>query len=105
MRQPCQTTPIWEPKRQGAQRQELKERDKSLTKDLNLTTEERYKYRMYGIIIYPNMFCEKCNMKLRLREHELGKHMKQVHRYFRCEIDPDCRFEGESDLARKVHIK
>ena len=58
-----------------------------------------------GINIYPNMFCEKCNIKLRLRDYELGKHMEQVHRFFRCTIEPDCTFEGESYLARKVHIK
>ena len=59
-----------------------------------------------GINIYPNMYCENCKIKLRLRDGwDLRKHMESVHRIFKCDIDSKCEYEGESDLARKIHVK
>ena len=60
----------------------------------------------YGIHIYPNMYCEKCKVKLRLKHGiDLRKHMEKVHRIFKCDYDYTCEYEGESDHARKLHIK
>ena len=55
--------------------------------------------------IYPNMYCEKCKVKLRLRDNfELREHMEKVHRIFRCDW-PHCEFGAESKHERSIHIK
>ena len=47
------------------------------------------------IHIYPNMYCEKCKLKYRMRdERELEKHMESIHRIFKCDFDftQNCEF-------------
>ena len=55
-----------------------------------------------GIHINPNKYCEKCELKFKMRDDcEMGKHMENVHRNFKCDFgfSLNCECVGESNHA------